>query len=322
MSFTPFSQLVPRPKRSDDNPESRVLDLRLLHHYVAFACNDFPGVQDQQIRNLWSIMVPQMGFSHEFLLDAVLSSSAFHLSTLLSNDKKLEAIGHNYFGQALVKHREALSSIDPSTADPLCLVSVLIMFQTLKISGLGSAQERYFPPVEWFRIINGTGRLIKQSSSLVTGGGIKLLLRMQDLPVAGDRTPNDLPLVQNLSTLLLHTNKLCSDVTDATIRDGLQSFWNSIDLILKVALAGETKHRVRCHLLTLAATSEEKFLQLMEEKDPISLILLSHYFTLLKWAGGNWWLQSSLDSELSRLLSSIPNRYQWVKEHQVPDVTA
>jgi hypothetical protein len=127
-SSTPSSGLSPRPQRSDDNQESRILDLRLLHHYVTVACNDFPSVYDPQILHLWSVIVPQMGFTHEFLLDAILSSSAFHLSTLLSDDQSLADVGHKLYGRAVTKHREALSSLDQSTADPLCLTSVFIMW--------------------------------------------------------------------------------------------------------------------------------------------------------------------------------------------------
>jgi Fungal specific transcription factor domain len=261
--------------------------------------------------NLWSVVVPQMGFDHEFLLDAILSSSAFHMSTLLSNDLKLVDIGHKYYGQAVAKHREALSSIDQSTADPLCLTSVMIMFQTFKIACQQAVQEPSFLPVEWFRILNGMRSLIKLSTTFMTSDGINILLQRMDYSSVEERELPDLIQLEDLSSLLSHTDKLCNEALDADANAGRQTFLNNLSQILAIASAGGSKVRVRHGLLGLAATSEERFLRLMEQEDVFSIIILYHYFVLLKWTGGHWWLQSSLVSGLNRLLSSIPSEYQW-----------
>jgi hypothetical protein len=274
-------------------------------------------VHDPQVLNLWTILVPQMGFDHEFLQDAILSSSAFHLSALLPDEMNLVATGYKYYGDAVAKHREALSNIDHSTAEPLCFASVLIMFQTLKISCKQQEPERDISSVQWFRILGGMGRLIRLSLPLLAGGGLRLLLNMEDPPVADEPVSPELRQLEPLSILLLVAQALGNDGSDADADAARRGFWYNLSQAFSMAAAGNSKHRVRRRLLTVAATIEEGFLQLMEREDSVSLILLFYYFSLLKWVGGHWWLQSSLDIELGHLLSLIPTEYHWAVGHQV-----
>jgi hypothetical protein len=259
-----------------------------------------------------------MGFSHEFLLDAILSSSAFHLSTLPANDAKLAGVGHKFYGQAVAKHREALSSLDPTTADPLCLASVFIMWQTFKISCQQAPEERSLPPVDWFRIVHGMRDLVRLSSTLRTSNGIQLLLQQLDVePQVEVRELPELLQLQDLSSVLSLSDRYCNDAADPDVKAGRQHFLDELSQIIAGACAGASKNRIRHRLLGLAATSEERFLRLMEQEDTFSVIILYHYFVLLKWTGGNWWLQSSLVSELNRLLLSIPSEYQWAVDIKI-----
>jgi hypothetical protein len=256
-----------------------------------------------------------MGFSHEFLQDAILSSSAFHMATLLPDDKTLAATGHKYYGQAVAKHCEALTNLDRSTADPLCLTSVLLMFQTLKIFCDQPADERSFPPVVWFRILHGMTDLVRLSSSMLADGSINLLLRaMENTSEVDNRMQEELIQLQGLGAYLSLTDELCTKSLDGDAEYSRRSFKSQVGQIISAAVAGSSKLQVRRLLLTLAATSDKEFLLLTEQEDPVSLILLFHYFSLLKWVGGHWWLQSSLDKGLGHLLSLIPADYHWAVE--------
>jgi hypothetical protein len=135
--------------------------------------------------------------------------------------------------------------------------------------------------------------------------------------VVEDRELPELLHLQDLSSLLSPSDRFCNDTLDADAKAVRQTFLNDLSQILSVASAGASKHQVRRSLLGLAATSEERFLRLMEQEDTLSIIILYHYFVLLKWTGGNWWLQNSLVSELNRLLLSIPSEYQWAVDVKI-----
>jgi len=307
----PASQLTLRPARSQDNAVSHTLDLRLLHHYVTSACGTFPFMHDQQILNFWSISVPKMGFKHEILLDALLGATAFHMSARLPNDKQLAEAGFSYYGRAVTKHREALSTIDRSTADPLCVASIFIMLMTFNISRQRSAHAPYAPPFRWFRIINGMGCLIRHSASFLESDGIHLLMQKEHISLERNRDLSDLPQLPDLGDLLSLDNAAFDNNLDQDTKTSRQDFGNTVSRIFSSAVAGASRHSVRYQLLGLAATNNEQFLRLVEQKDILTIIVLSHYFALLKWTGGNWWLQSELDTELFYLFSSIPQQHQW-----------
>lgn len=288
-----------------------MLDLRLLHHYLTSARDTFPFPDDLQIARFWSVSVPRLAFEHEFLLDAVLSAAAFHLSAYLPNDDRLADAAHTYYVRAITQHREALSTINHTTADPLCVASVFIMLITFKAYCKISAHTPYSPPSQWFRIIHGMGVLIRHSDPFLTSDGIRLLMNKAHTPSGTARSFCELPKLPDLSELL-SMDKIASDSDlSQEAKHSRSNFGNNVHHIFSFAVAGASRHSVRYQLLALASTNDEHFLRLIEQEDMLTIIILSHYFALLDWTGGNWWLQSDLDTELLRLFSSIPRSLQW-----------
>lgn len=312
----PVSSLTLKPTRFEDDTITRMLDLRLLHHYTTTVCDTFPFKDDQSISKFWSISIPKLSFEHEHLLDAILSATAFHLSDQLPNDIHLEDAGYRYYSRAVTKHRKAIHAIDHSTADSLCAASIFIMLTTFKISRQKAPHKPYSAPSQWFRIISGMGHLIRHVQPYLMSDGILLLMQKIHTPHEQDRTIYELPQLPDLNNLLL-----CGDAAfDANIDEDLklsrQNFASIVGCIFSSVISGASKHSIRYQLLGFAATTDEHFLRLLELRDTLTTIILSHYFALLDWTGSNWWLQSELEKELSRLYASIPQQYQWAVASQ------
>lgn len=70
---------LPSPKRS----AIRILDLRLMHHYVTETASTMSSAELPTVRAMWDVTVPQISFEYEPLLHTLLALEAAHRSTLL-----------------------------------------------------------------------------------------------------------------------------------------------------------------------------------------------------------------------------------------------
>lgn len=285
--------------------------MRLLHYYVTSACATFPMVEDRQIHDYWSITVPTMAFENECLLDAVLGATALHMSVRLPTDTKLAEVALRYQSSAISKLRHALSTVTAETAEPLIAAAIFTMLTTLTMSNITLTGEHYTPPARWFRIIYGMGCLIRHSQPLLRDNGIRLLQNKEYVLPTKGLLLSELPDLPDLGELLSRGD-LTSDIQlDQDTKTSRLNFWNAVNQCLSSAVAGASRHLVRYRLLAIAATNDEHFMRLVEDQDLFAMIILSHYFALLEWCGGNWFLQHALKSQLLNLRAIVPPEYQW-----------
>lgn len=288
-----------------------MLDMRLLHYYVTSACPTFPLVDDRQIHDYWSTTVPAMAFENECLLDAFLGATALHMSAHLPSDTQLPEVALRYQGSAISKLRYSLSNVTAQNADALCAAAIFTMLTTLTMSDLTPKGERHAPLARWFRITRGMGCLMHHAKPLLRDDGIRLLQDKEHVLPTKGHLPKELPHLPDLADFLSRPD-LASDIhLDQNTKTSRLTFWNAVIQCFSSAVVGASRDLIRHRLLGLTATTEEHFLRLVDDQDLYTMIILSHFFALLEWCGGNWFLQYALSSQLSDLRVIVPQEYQW-----------
>jgi len=112
-----------------------ILELKLIHHYTKTTCDHqnlnqmFPRLSHPR----WQIDIPQMAFSSEIVLNALLGISAFHLLCLNPSDTSLDLASRKYLHTALVKQRAAMETIDFTNAEPIVVAGILLAFHHRKL---------------------------------------------------------------------------------------------------------------------------------------------------------------------------------------------
>jgi hypothetical protein len=98
------------PSYSPTFPEATfsILDMRFFHHFLTAAYPHLPVDND----HVWVNEIPQLAEQHEYLMHALLSLGASHLSRLTGIDYRRESLTHR--GQAIAGLNHALSQ-------PACL---------------------------------------------------------------------------------------------------------------------------------------------------------------------------------------------------------
>jgi hypothetical protein len=80
-------------------------DLQLMHHFctsTALIIHNEPT-----ITRVWSISVPSLGFSHDFVMHGILALAALHIAYLRPESRDL------YLSQAVIHHQEGLRKATP-----------------------------------------------------------------------------------------------------------------------------------------------------------------------------------------------------------------
>ncbi|OAA65458.1 c6 zinc finger domain containing protein [Niveomyces insectorum RCEF 264] len=139
----PSSLLSTRPPSSSLSPplgSTRLLELRLLHHFATSTCKTlcYTGPTAEHI---WRDKVPRMAFAaaardspsggSSHLTDAVLAVAALHLRSEFPHDRDLVRASHAYMASSLNEYNRLLQQgINAHNAEALFVNSTLIAFQS------------------------------------------------------------------------------------------------------------------------------------------------------------------------------------------------
>ena len=143
--------------------QRRLLELRLLHHYVGVVAHTFSAADNPVVFDMWTKLVVRTAFEHAFLLNTLLAFAALHVVSTTSRaaaggfapieDTSLlpaELVGaaaeacagvdaerayRVYLDLAFRQQREAIKRADigPETANALLFSSILLSYQALHV---------------------------------------------------------------------------------------------------------------------------------------------------------------------------------------------
>jgi hypothetical protein len=108
---------------------SSILELRLMHHYTSSTCGRQPLLQISSpttADSMWEVDIPQIAFSNDIVLNAMLGIASFNLHSLYPDDHSLALASRTYLNRAVVKQRDALKEVNRQNAEPLLVSAVLL----------------------------------------------------------------------------------------------------------------------------------------------------------------------------------------------------
>jgi hypothetical protein len=172
-SIIPAS-IFPYPSGTGNTVSTRLLRLRLLHHFVTSTSASLPLAPDPAAVYLWSNTTPQMAFENDFVHFALLGTAVLHLRSLNPADESLLQLAVKYYDQALSSHRRALLQPDALAAAPLIVASLLLNLLTSLLTRALSHSKEFVLAIHYFGMAKGTTALIKAMSTW-----------LQDSPILG-----------------------------------------------------------------------------------------------------------------------------------------
>jgi Fungal specific transcription factor domain len=296
-----------------------VNNLELLHFYTtttSFTLSDVPELQQ-----IWQQVVPQIAFTHRFLLHGILAFTALHLARVQPERKTslhTEASAHHEIGLRMFQN--AMSNITPQNCDAcFAFASIIAAYawassdQTGDLFILDSSVSEEKSSVEWASLLRGVHTLLKAAGEWMTSSPMRLILqphhidpevasaadpevcaKLTDLSQLWDASPekfdfNEIEVLTEALTLLLEA---CGLVASSSIE-------RPIDMIL-VVYAWPIK-------------VPEEFFVMVQEQKPEALIVLAHYSLLLNKVDKLWYMQGMSRRLLQTIHSKIGKEWEsWI----------
>lgn len=304
---------------------SHTLELKLLHHYTVMTSKTLADVNTPTTNEAWQVTVPSMAFDAPCLMDAVLAVSALHLRALDPNDRGLVRASHGYMASALSQYSSCLTNgVTASNADALFVTSTLIAFQAAASRRFQNddredrdGNEGYTLPLQWFHSFQGVKAVVLASWKwLRESDRVRPIIQAQP-PLALDLKPEQ---PKFFGYLLEGLNEQLETIDQSRQVETRQAYEHSVAYL---NWAHQKPDRPR--ILGFPAIVSRRFVELIVEKDPRTLVITSCFFAMTKAVDDVWWLQGIAKSEVCGIMSLLPaewqNKMDWairVAHHEAP----
>ena len=318
--------------------ERRLLELRLLHHYITVVTDTFSS---EPFRQVWYLDSVRLGFEHPFLLNAIFAISSLHIVCdagdglrIYSDDERVQSIAkvinrpkfslgnidhakaHRiYLNLAVRTQREAISSLNPNNADAVFLASVLLSYQALKLLPDSPSPNVYSPPTQWLRMSSAISTVVLAARPLVQEGSLVEMTRTRLMePDFEDRAAIFNPQNRKPFEALLNWSRYPEPDLDFESKNAYEEALAYIGGVWQAILTKEDPKILFRRLVLLGIMVPSQFATFLDEGRPRALVILAHHFAMTKACEENWWLQGVADREVNGIRSILPAEWQWAME--------
>ena len=288
------------------------VDFEILHHFTVSTC--FTLSSEPLVRNTLRVTLPQIGFANDYVLHAILSVAALHLSRHKTEKKAF------YISHAMQHHRIAsaiavplLSKINAENCVAICMFSALTF-----VFALASPRQpddflvinRSTVPV-WLSLLKGVHSVMQTESETISSSPLAVLFQKnleenspQSLPVDTDESFAEL---ENYIDIYNRNHP----TKHRTLREAVSKLKRTY--ILVYGDDRQSSNAIKCVFTWLYHISDD-FLKLLKETDQEALCVLGYFCVLLKQQENNWWIEGWATYLVSQIYSQLDGMHRlWIR---------
>ena len=309
-----------QPSRTTSSDNSRILELKLMHHYTTLTCMQLPESNTSKGKYMWSMDIPRLAFQSDLVLSALLGISALHYAALAPTDLEISHAAEIYFSKAVRNHREALSCANQVSAESLLATAILICHHAWLSAHTSVLIQQYEIPLQTYHMARGIQTLFDQMWPWLAGSAY--LWYVERLPLGGiEHTASsgsfwtsgqeDLNLLSKTFELS-EVPRRDRSVYEATVIE-LRSLYHAIG-------ACSSQPGIQRRVATMPLKLPKRFLNLVGMQDPRALVLLARNIALLNMIPHVWWLhgasssQSVAETAINGIAAMLPNDWKWAMD--------
>lgn len=290
--------------RPNANPAaSRALELKLLHHYTALTSETFSDSQAQQ--RAWRVDIPTLAYDAQYLMDAILAVSALHLRALNPEDRSFVRASHGYMASALAQYSSLLQyGVCERNAEALFSTAALIAFQSSASRRFDDTEGSYAVPVSWFHSFQGVKTVVMTSWQWLRNSSRVFPIINGQPALILDLDPDRKSF---FAYLLAGMEEQVAYIPSEDREETRRSYEHAVAFL-------NWAHRKpdRARILGFAATVSRRFVELIGQHDPRTLVIISCFFAMTKVVDNVWWLHGLAKREVMGILSMLPHEW-WGK---------
>ncbi|KAH8710016.1 hypothetical protein GQ44DRAFT_714789 [Phaeosphaeriaceae sp. PMI808] len=309
----------------------RVVELRILHHYITQFAPQQPRwgrFGFEALDQFFVVDALQLGFGHEAVLSGLLGLSACHYLSLAPEDQDVNRAACEYLHQTIRYQASLVRGINESNAQTALLVSTLLFGMLKYRAVLVDTTELYRPPLEILYMMKGVGALYRRAMPfLPIDNHVAQWVRLRPKDVDADETSEQaLP-----PTILTDSRKLRESLNTVSSPNAREIYTHTIHNYhrLLIALLREedpdwASRRLYIMLGECPPDWESSrrldmmgnecphgFRDLVEREEPLALAILARFIGLTKLCEGSRYHHGVAEYELTGIASLMPTGWQW-----------
>ncbi|KAM3074837.1 hypothetical protein ACMFMG_008250 [Clarireedia jacksonii] len=292
-------------RNNPSQAHDRALELRLMHHYTAITAQTLSNNSSQQVA--WSVDIPAIAYDCPYLMDAILAVSALHLRSVHPNDQSLVRASHGYMASALAQYSSLLNKgVSEQNAEALFSTAALVAFQAsasrrFENSVENGTENNYVLPLAWFHSFQGVKTVVITSWQWLRNS-------QRIFPIINGQPPLILDLDPERRSYFAFLLEGMDTGNDSSLdADTRRAYEHAVGMLNWAQRKPE-----RARILGFAATVSRRFIELMGQKDPRTLVILACFFAMTRIVDDIWWLQGVARKEVMGILSLLPEEW-WPK---------
>ncbi|CZR50172.1 uncharacterized protein PAC_00044 [Phialocephala subalpina] len=312
--------------RGINTPELDTLDLSALNlddSTCAFTMSPhlstsqtFSSVPDR--RYVWERVVPQIAFSHGFLLHGLLALTALHLSQISPERKdSLWASASTHHATALPMFRSAVKSINSLNCHACSAFGTLVT--VYEWASIGHASNLFFAntehpieasTIEWVQLLRGSAKIVYYHYEEIMKGPLEPVLRWDNTAeLEAEANPAESAKFSALEQLWDSTRV----PTTAAEVDSLKEALRWLRIIYTMMSTPNSNCDPASTALSWPVRVPEHFLSMVNERQPAALILLSHFCLLLNKVEDFWWIRGMSRRLLQEITQTLGEEWEtWI----------
>ncbi|KAI1262698.1 hypothetical protein F5Y18DRAFT_149996 [Xylariaceae sp. FL1019] len=286
-----------------------MLDLELLHHYCASTCLTLSS--DPVTRNYFHDNLPQVGFSHPYVLYSILALAASHLAHFRPESRQY------YLDEATARHTAATSMAAPLLTDnstthivPMYCFSTLTLF--ISFASLRVHEDTFFDADNaipaWLNLFRGV-RAVLELNSLFTSS-ISFLFRSR--PEVNE-TWDTVSLTHDaLKELQAHINESKSenDRERTCLLDVYTNLEKAYYFFYGEGCRFNNEAKLRSIFTWMYKVSNE-YIDMLRCRNSNALCILAFFSVLLHQMDYNWWLNGWGLHLIDRIYSALDDGHRF-----------
>ena len=303
----------PLPVAAPSSLALNMAHLELLHHFIALTSEAL--AVETVSRQAWTLTIPQIALSHDFLMHSILAVAALHIAHLQPEQRRSyweRAVMHQ--DRALELQQEAMANANRDNADALFSFSLLVIyfaFASSKASGSQESDEPLASATQCIRTIRGIRFVLPPILQWVEEGPLAQLLSFHPGNMKSNHSFND-PDTDGYFQRFLVLCSTSSDMNKTHDFEDIEQYAAAASTLRASFLKAESMPDGALKTPPIwhwACRLAPEFLQRLRELHPIPLVLVAHWCVILAQIRQYWWIQGWVDHTIGQIQQSLPREY-------------
>ena len=316
--------------------ERRLLEAKLLHHFVTEVIYTFPAIDDPEVKHTWVVEVFDLAFRFDFLHNTLLAISALHMAAMSeaggtevrfrdylqhpdspgasprTSGVSVSTLGkaHRvYLNLAIRQKRASLANISPDNACAICFCGSLIAMQSFRLLPDPTQQLDDF---HWLRLLHSLAGIIRIARPMLAPNApyntiihskpdfTRAVTHVFNAKNAGPFTP--------ILEFPGNPDELDRD------EESLQSYSSvlgCLGYIYERILERELDSWNGRRLVSFGTMTPRRFVENIEEQRPRALVIIAHFFAMNTLIRHFWCSHENAVREVKRIQQIVPREWQW-----------